>query len=208
MKLNFKVFKKGKPIYWVLGGIVLFVVFYLYFNRGGGGSTQYVQGGESEAVTIAKLNAGIAQSQFQAQIGLQAAGIAAQDRASQLAANVELAKIAAGESVAGKQLTAEQAMTFASLDTTKAIAALNASYNLESARVASEAALAAKTMDNNLLIHQMDTNKEMFAIQSDNLIKQTVISQIPSLKSKDRDKALRQFMELSYAPDQYQPVIY
>lgn len=37
----------------------------------------------------------------------------------------------------------------------------------------------------------MDTNAEMFKVQSQNLITQSIIAQVPSLKKKDRDETLQ-----------------
>jgi hypothetical protein len=191
MKFNLKVFKKGKPIYWVLGGLAIFFIFYMLFSRGGGGggSATVVGSGPSEAMQIASMNAAAQTQALQAQVNMAANESAAGIAIANLQANVALAELQAGREVSMANINQNAVLTMAGYDYQKQIAGWNFEYSLESARVAADTSLKAKGMDTALLMHQMNVNQEMFETQSNNLITQSVIGQIGNLKKKDRDEA-------------------
>lgn len=192
-KLNLTVFKRGKPIYWVIGGIVVFVVFYMLFTKSapssGGAATAYSTG-PSEAFQAAQM-------QYASQI--QMAGIAAQSKAAEiqaannaavLSANVAMANLAMQEKVGLFQLARESDLATLQLENNRLINQDNITYGLESARIAGETQLGLRALDIGLLTRQMETQAEMFATQSQNLVTQTLISATSNLKKKDRDDAL------------------
>lgn len=192
-KFNLKVFKKGKPIYWVAGAVILFAVFYFFFNRGTGssGGVQYVQSGPSEALQAAQLEAATQQNIVQAQVNLRAQEIGAELEAAGLMANIQLAGLMSNENIAMAGFANDAALGMASLDVQRQIAALNSMTSLELAQISSDAAITAKEIDTGLLIHQLNVNQQMFETQSQNLLTQSIISQVPSLKKKDRDETLQ-----------------
>lgn len=194
-KFSFRVFKKGKPIYWVIGAVVIFVLFYLMFNKGGSSSTTsggvVVQStGPSEAMQAAALQASTVMQSAQLSANVEAARIAAERDASGLGAQVALAQLLSGEKVALANLSTGRDIAELNAQTNLLINDQNLSYNLESARVASETQIGLRGIDVALLNKQMDTQFAMFQEQSKNLIAQSLIAQIPSLKKGDRDSAL------------------
>lgn len=204
-KLNLQVFKKGKPIFWIIGGVVVFVVFYLMFNKGSGGAstgtTTVMQSGPSEALQAASLQASTAIQAAQISANVEATKIGAERDANVLAAQVALAQLSSGEHVALEQLEADRAAMELNASTNLLVNEQNLNYGLETARLAANTELGRKQIDANLLTQQLATNAAMFSeqlaanvhmfdTQSDNLIKQSIIGQVGSLKKGDRDNAL------------------
>ncbi len=192
-KFNLKVFKQGKTLYWVIGAVVLFVIFYLMLNRGGSsatGGTTVVQSGPSEAMQIAGMQQAAAIQTAQMQYNLGAAQIAADREAANLAGQIALAQLTSGENVALQQLEFEKALGEANIAANLQLSEMTQAYSLESARVAAETQLDLRALDVGLLEKQMETQAWMFAKQSDNLIAQSIIAQIGNLKKGDRDNAL------------------
>jgi hypothetical protein len=195
MKMNFKIFKKGKPIYWILGAIAVFIVFYMIASRGSssGGSVAVVGGTAQADNTIALANA------------------EASMRAGDNAAAVAIATLQAQGQIAETQAGADVAKYIANLEATTSMAGftaqmeaikLQSEYGLESSRVAAETQLGIRALDAAVLSKQLDTNASMFnnslaanvemsRIQSDAFIKQSALSVIPTLKKKDRDETLQ-----------------
>lgn len=186
-KISLRVFKRGKPIYWIVGGIFVFVAFYLLFNKRSAaatGTTSYVATGPSEALQsqMAQINAGV--------------------QGASIAAGVELAKVQESQNEAGYALSAvlaqnaaQQTVALATLDTQRDIAeqgiaanvsmtASNNAYGLETARTAAQTQIGLAEISANTLTHQMDTQSAMFAEQSKNLVTQSLIAVAGSAKHK------------------------
>lgn len=204
-KINLRVFKQGKPIYWIIGGIVVFVLFYMLFNRGApataGGGTTVVQSGPSEAMQIAGMQTAAAIQSAQIAANIEALRVQGERDQAALAGQVALAQLASGERVALETLNAEREAAAINAQTNLLINEQTINYNLESARLASETQLGLRQIDANLISGQLDAQAEMFRdqlaanmamyqIQSQNLIAQTAFSQIGNLKKKNRDEAL------------------
>lgn len=188
-KLSLRVFKQGKPIYWIIGAVFVFVVFYLMFNRGSGASgSQVVQTGPSEAMQIAALQAGASQAAVQSAANIEAARIQASREQAALGAQVALAQLASGEKVALEQLALESGLGFANIQANILINDANISYALESARIASETQIGLRQIDVDLLNAQLEAQTHMFEVQSQNLLYQSLIGQTGSLKKKNRDE--------------------
>jgi len=201
MKLNFKVFKKGKPIYWIVGAIALFVVFYLIVNKGGGGSSEggvnVYSGGPSDAQVAMSGQIAMAQIQANAATGQTMAEVAAIDKAAQrdiaiatIGGNVELANIAAGREISLLGIQQSYATEMANIDAQKQIYGLQAEYALEGAKVASEYAFKQQAVNAAVVMHQLDTNAAMFSRQAESLEKQSLYNTVSTLKKKDRDNVL------------------
>lgn len=167
MKLNLKVFKKGKPIYWIGGAVILFVLFYFLFNRGASGSTTVVSSGPSEALQAAQLSAGVQTAQIQAQANSAAQQTAGAITIAGIQAQLALAQTDAQAHSTDLQTNQSAAVAFAQIDANKAEQLANMSYSFESAKLASETALQTKASDNALLAHQLDTNAAVVVHQLD-----------------------------------------
>lgn len=156
MKMNLSVFKKGKSLYWIIGGIVLFVLFYWIINRGGSssGGGYAVAGGPSDAAVAASTQVALANTQASA--GVAIATLQYNGTVNQTQAAADVAKYTA---------SLDAATTVEAFRTQKEIAALNAEYSLDTARITSETNIAHWTLDANVLTHQMDTNAQMFTEQ-------------------------------------------
>lgn len=195
MKLNLKVFK-SRPVLWIVGGIVLFVIFYLMFNKGGSGTS--TESGGITTINTGPSDAAIAAS-TQLQLAQVQAGAAIQQSNAQSAAAIAIATLQAQSDIANTQASADVAKYTAGVDAAtqgqylnvqKEIAQTNAEYSYDTAKVASETALGIQESQQQMFEAQLGSNVQMLQIQSSNLITQSLIAQIPSLKSKDRDNAL------------------
>lgn len=204
-KLSLRVFQKGKPIFWIIGAVGIFVLFYLMFNRGAGassgGGTTVVQSGPSEAMQIAGMQmAGAIQA---AQIGANVEALRIQGQRDQgvLAGQVAMAQLASGERVALETLATDRDAARFNAETNLLIHERTLSYNTESARIAADTAIDLKQIDANVVMYQLgtnaamfdrqlQTNAAMFETQSRNLIATTALAQVGSLKKKNRDEAL------------------
>lgn len=224
-KISLRVFKKGKPIFWIIGAVLVFVIFYMMFNKGGsaarpaasGGGMTVVNSGPSEALQIASMQAGAATQQLQLQAGIEAGRIQATREQNALAGTVALAQLASGEKVSLASIDADRFAAGLNAQTNLLINEQNLSYSLESARVAGDTAIAMRSLDVGVMTHQMDTqaamfaeqldaNRDMYAIQSHNLITQAAIGQIGSLKKKNRDEALTAiYSSATGTPNTYVP---
>jgi len=204
-KFNLKVFKKGKPIYWVAGAVILFVIFYLFLNRGGGQSAPAQSGGvvsynsgPSDAQISAASQISGAQIQANAAINqqqLQLAGIREDNSARVAIAGLEnqlgVIAINAETGLQRFNIDAGREVDLATINATKEYQYLQAEYSLETARIASDATIRSREIDRSILGDQLRSNILSLNIQSDNLIAQTALSQISSLKKKDRDNTLQ-----------------
>lgn len=191
--MNFKVFK-SKPVLWIVGGIFLFIIFYMLMNRGGSeassGGITTVNTGPSDAAIAASTQLQMAQIQTGAAVQQSQQESAAAIAIATLQAQGQIADIQAGADTA-KYLASQEANTqMRYLDIQKDIAQTNAEYSYDTAVVASETALGLQHSQQEMFSKQLDTNLAMLDVQSQNLIQQSLISQIPSLKKKNRDDVL------------------
>lgn len=181
MKMNMSVFKKGKPVYWVVGGVVIFVVFYLMFNKGASGSSGVtVQNtGPSDAAVAASTS--LAAMQTQASAGVAIATLQANSQTSQTQAAADVAKYQAS-------LDATTAAQY--YQTQKEITAINGEYTFDTAKVAAETVQFQYATNANVLTHQMDTNAAMFVEATKASVAQTALSQVSGLDYRTRSQAL------------------
>jgi hypothetical protein len=223
-KISLRVFKKGKPIFWIIGAVLIFVIFYLLFNKGGsaapassGGGLVVQNSGPSEAMQIAAMQAGAQTQALQMQGAVEAARIAATRDQAALAGQVALAQLGSGEKIALATLDADRFAAGLNAQTNLLINEQNLSYNLESARVAGETQLNLRALDVGVMTKQMETqaamfgmqlvaNQEMYKVQSHNLITQAAIGQVSNLKKKNRDEALTAiYSSATGTPNTYVP---
>ena len=180
--MNFAIFKKGKPIYWIIGGVVVFGLFYLAFNKGGsssGGGITSVNTGPSDAAVAASTQLALAQTQANAGVAV-----------ATLQYNGTIAQTQAAADVAKYTAALDAQTSAATLDTQKAIAAINAEYSLDTARVAAESNLAQWNINANVLTTQMTTQAQMFSDQLRASTTQAIIAQTPNIMLQDRDNIL------------------
>lgn len=193
MKLNFAIFKKGKPLYWIIGGIVVFVFFYLIFNKGsssagssGGGGITTINSGPSDAQIAAATQIGVAQIAANTQ-NAQIAGAVAiatlqqQGQLQQTYAAADLAKFTAGLDAATASKT---------LDTQLEIAGLNAEYNFSTAKLAADVTRDQFLSNERIVKGQLETNAAMFKDQVDALKFQSMVGAIQFAPEVDRDNML------------------
>lgn len=217
MKFNWSVFKKGKTVYWIGGAVILFVIFYLIASKGAssGGDSADTSGGliyqpsgptdaqvqASAAISAAQIQANSQTQQYQLQLAaLQQQGASDVALATLQAHSQDLATQAAAD-VTNRQTDAASAVSMAGLTAQTNIAQLQAEYSYDTAKAANEAAItinannnatsiAGRQIDASTLHDQLQTNLQMFAIQSNNLITQSAIAATANLKKGDRDAAL------------------
>lgn len=210
-KFNLAVFRKGKPIYWIVGAVVLFVLFYFMASKGApkassGGGTTYVESGPSEAelsaqVALAGISAqtnsdaarvagetAIARSQMETQIGL-----------AQINATIAAADIAANRELSALALTTDRDNQRAQLEASLDAINLQAQYGTEQARIATQGSIQALQI-------QTQAQQAMYMEQSRALGQQALIAQASTLKKKDRDNFLAGLAGLSnYRGVDYRP---
>lgn len=193
MKLNMKIFKGGKAIYWIVGGVFLFVIFYMIASKGSSGASSGVtvtSTGPSDAaiaastqLAMANLSAGAAIQQTQnnnaAQVAI--ATLAAQTQSNETQAAADVAKYTAN-------LDANTQMQY--LNVQKDIAHTNAEYSYDTAVVAKDTALGLQSLTNDALAKQLDANRAMFADQMQTARLATLVSGVNMLWEQDRDNAL------------------
>lgn len=196
MKLNLKVFKKGKPIYWLIGAVVIFVIFYLIASKGAGSSSGGVAvvGGTAQTDNSVAL----ANAQASANANNNAAAVAI----AQLEYQGKLAETQAGADVAKYVANLDANTTMLGFTTQMEAIKVQAEYGLESSRVAAETNLAGQALNAQVLIRQLDTNAAMFnnslaanveqsRITSQTYIATSALGQVSTLKKKDRDETLQ-----------------
>lgn len=148
-KFNWKVFKKGKTLYWILGAVVLFVIFYLVASGGSKSS-----GSGSSGVTV--MNAGPTDAQVAASAQAQMAQISGHYQLAALTAqadrDVAVATISANAATAQNTAAAQTAQNIAALQAGVQTADINAAleatriqseFSLETSRVAGQLNLSA-----------------------------------------------------------------
>lgn len=193
-KFSLKVFKNGKPIYWIVGAVILFVIFYFLFSRGApessSGGVTVNSSGPSEQMQAAQLAASTQMQTAQLGAQIEMARVQGELASGQLGAQVALAQLHSAETIGMASLAQEGAIANLAAQTQIILNDQNVEYTLESARLASETQLANKLTDASILMYQMDTNRDMLQIQSTNMLAQSAIGQVSNLKKKDRDNAL------------------
>lgn len=207
-KLNLAVFKQGKPIYWIVGAVVVFVLFYLMLNKGGSssGATSYVATGPSEAMQAQALQAGTAIQGAQIAANIEALRIQAGRETALAGATVASEQLASGERVAMAQLSHDTALANLNAQANMLINEQNIEYGIETARLAADTQLGLRALDIGLLQTQLETQAHMFQTQSTNLIAQSLIGQVGNLKKKNRDEALAYLASASLGtPNTYAP---
>jgi hypothetical protein len=168
VKLSLRVFKQGKPIYWVIGGVVIFVLFYLMFRGKSApatGTTTYATTGPSEALQAQQLAAGIATQQASLAAGVQVQGLQEQQNVAAMALTASLANIDAGRVVSLAGIDAQKAADAENASANIQINRDNLSYTLDTAQVAANTQIGIATINANEVNHQLDTNAAMFADQ-------------------------------------------
>lgn len=200
MKLNMGVFKKGK-VWWIVGGVGLFVVLYFMLSR---------QGSSQSSGTTTTVMTGPDPNQIAAGVQLQTAALGAQVEMSKTAASLQAIKeqTAAGVAVANIQLQDSLATTAASRDvalanfsTQENIAALTTGAQTEQTRIATQGAVAMRAIDAAQFGKQLDTNAAMFrdqlasnernyATQAKTLVATSLIAQVAGVEQKNRDQVL------------------
>lgn len=191
MKLNFSFLKKGKTIYWIVGAVVLFVVFYLIASRGSSsenvGGITTITAGPSDAqvaaatqLAMANIQASIASNQTAAELAALKEQSARDVALGALQQTIDLANTEAGKTVA-----------LANFNAQKEIAALQGEYDVATARVASETEIKSNQIQADMFASQLEANRQMFADQVSALNTQALIGQIGNLKKKNRDEALK-----------------
>jgi len=181
MKLNFAIFKKGKTLYWVLGGIVIFVLFYLMFNKGApasGGITS-VSTGPSDAAVAASTSLAMAQTQANAGVAV-----------ATLQYNGTIAQTQAAADVAKYTATLDAQTQTAAFNTQKQIAAINAEYSYDTAKVAAETNIAQWTINAGVLTNQLAAQRDMFLAATKATTIGVLASQVGQVKANDRDNVL------------------
>jgi hypothetical protein len=206
-KISLRVFKKGKPIFWIIGAVFVFVIFYMLFNKSAkagasdGGGVSYVSSGPSEALQAQAMQVGAAIQGAQIAAGVETAKVQEQANEATLGAQVALAQLAAGQTVQLRSIDADLDVAHTNAAANVAINDANLNYGLETASIAATRDITLKQIDANTLAHQMDTNAllvvhqldtqaDMFAEQSKTLTQQSLIAQVGNVKKKQRGAAL------------------
>ena len=182
MKLNFKVFKKGKAIYWIVAALVLFGFFYWFANRGSngssGGGTTYVNSGPSDASVAASTALAARQGDNSAQVAI--ATLQYQGGLAQIQAQADVAKYV-------KSLDSATQSKY--LDTQLGLAALDGEYNIATARIAAQSQYDTIAFQTAQFHDQLTTNQAMFHDQMVASTYAVLASQISNVKPNDRDNA-------------------
>lgn len=193
---------------WLFGGI--FLVFglglFLLLNRGGGGSSAsgggtVVSGGLSEGAQLQAMAIN-AQAQGQAMaiqaqreqtaLSLEAAAmqIEGQQNLAILSSQVALAELEASKAITSEQTAASLAALNAQLANSYAMQELQVSAGVETARLVQDSALQQMAIGAMMQRQMGEQQLEAFRIQTNAGVTQSLISQVSSLKRKDRDTAL------------------
>lgn len=176
MKFNFKFLKKGKTVYWIIGGIVLFVIAYYLFKQQGSSSSNVQYAAVGSGATDAQVQAAAAQNVAQIQANAQIAQTNAQLAALQIQSNSSDNQAALAAQVANNQTqaqadTAIQTATLAAsiqtagINAQQAIAQSNNEYTFDTAKLASETQLGINAQNVGLAATQLQTNAQMFDTQ-------------------------------------------
>lgn len=179
MKLNFAVFKKGKPFVWIIGALVLFVIFYMFINRGGSSGGVVVQNsGPSDAAINASAALTAKQSDNSAQVAI--ATLAYNGQVAQTQAQADIAKYVAGLDAATQSKY---------LDTQIALAAFDLQGGIAQAQIAANVTHDINLTQMQMFHDQMAANASMFDTQMKAATFSVLAGTIGTLKANDRDNA-------------------
>lgn len=206
MKFNLAIFKKGKPIYWILGGIALFVLFYWIVSRGSSGAsssggTSVIQTGPSDAQVAAQSQLALAQMQTQAGVttaqnqnnaDIAIATLQAQVALANTQASADVAKYTAGldASTQAGYIAAQQHMMEMQVAGATAQTQIQAQYGVETATIAAQSVLDQANVQAAMFGKQLDTNSKMFTAQLNAANFQSMVAQVGNVKANDRDNML------------------
>lgn len=177
MKLKFGMFKKNW-VYWLVGGIFLFVVFYLLFSSGGssnssGGTTTFSTG-PSDAQIAAQTQLASVQYQTQAALNSQQTQANAQVAVAQLAANTQVNQDTLSAQVASLTANLNAQVATAGLSTQEHLASIQAQYGLDTAVVAGQTQLGLGSIQASMFNNQLTANQAMYH----DLVTQTTIQSL------------------------------
>lgn len=193
MAINIQMFKK-RPVMWGIIAVIVFVLFYMLFSRGGGGESegqvQMVQSGPTDAQLAAQTQLGMAQIAANATQQQYAAEVAIAN--SQIQGEFKLGELAYQAGLA--QINADRAMY-----------ETQSEYSLATARVAAENNLALARLDKEVLTTQLTTQAQMFGQQLAANNNMLLIGQISTAKKKDRDNLIAALGGLNYRGINYAP---
>ena len=218
-KFSFEYVKKNPVMFGVIF-VVFGLLLWVLINRGGGasGSTQYVSSGPSEALQGAQLQAGTQVQLAQIQAQTQNAGGAFQLEAltrqldnQAMLAGVEMQyrvlELGASERLTELQTGASLAALTAQLSANRDMAADNNAFALGYAKQANDAAVQTVFI-NSMLQRELGSQQlEAYKYGLDTSVKQGILSTIPSLKKKNRDDVLRDFI-ITQAPSSLPAAVY
>lgn len=202
---------KKNPIMFGAIVVVFGLIFWLLISRGsaasGGGGGAVVAAGPSDAEVAANMNLSMAQMQMQTQLAGIQGELAARTIEANLASDLadkqmaySLAELAASERIADKQMAAQ--LTSMDMQLTAQLQAMiaNNQFAVDYASLAYDAAVEQTRLGAELQVALGQQQLDAYKFGA-------LVNTIPSMKKKDRDKAFRQISELTYAPDQYTPII-
>lgn len=178
MKFNWKIFKKGKPIYWIIGAVFLFVIFYLISSGGSKATTSSggittINTGPSDAQVAASSQ--IALAQISAQAMQSQAALEYQAVQERTAGEVAIATLDIQSRLAESRLASETALGLGSQQITGQLAAINAQmksaemqaeYSFATAKMASETNLAMYGLDTQVAMKNIDAQLEGLRVTS------------------------------------------
>jgi hypothetical protein len=199
MKFNLAIFKGKNSIWWIVGAIILFIVFYMVASAGApakaGGLTVQNAGPSDAAIAANAQLTGMqlsAQAQvYQSQIELAALNAAANRDISiaQIQADTQLADTQASADIAKYVAANQTSIAQQQLTTQLAIARADMEYGLASSEVAAQTQLGLKAIDastvqyqlktnSDIIMRQFESNERSLAIQSQSLKDQAIISAV------------------------------
>lgn len=177
MKINWAVFKKGKPVYWIVGAVVVFVVFYMIASKGSGaakssgasaGGVTTISTGPSDAqisaaagISAAQIQANATVAQGQLALAAQKDGNAAGVAVASLGAQVDMASIIASSETALGLGRMEQSIQLAGITAQQNISQINAEYSFATARVAAETNLATTQIQADMVNNSFATQERI-----------------------------------------------
>jgi len=183
MHLNMQVFKHGKPIYWIIGAVIIFVIFWKVASgsskSSGTGTITTVSSGPTDAQVNAAAGVSAAQLQANAEIASQQIAANAQIAGGELALAAQRDVTAGGVATATLEqqahiydtsAAADVAHYTAGLDANVALAGINAQqaiafnqneYSFATARVAAETSLASQEIQAGVIRSSFDLQSHL-----------------------------------------------
>lgn len=206
MKFSLAVFRRGKPIYWVIGAVALFVLFYFMVSRqapsaASSGGTTVIQSGPTEAQQAMQIqysmasmqsNAGIQAAQIGANADIAMATLAAQVQLANTQASADVAKYTAALDAQSQSeyTAAQQTMLATQVAGAITTSQIQAQYGVETANIAAMSVLDQANVQAAMFSKQLDTNAKMFTAQMASANFQSLAAQVGNVKKNDRDNML------------------